>query len=264
MTVLNGKSYTLPGGMIFQKYYCAKCGTKLVKERTHRVVTKDDKDYYQYHDRGTFPRQDYDVYDYRFMCPGCGARISYDEQRIIQRIQKKQGYTILSASEIKSHYQQSKEYNRKRILVSNILCSLAILLIVFGIFCIFGPDKSTKDITSAAIFTLILAAVAVVGAIKKHNGTYRTKFKYAHPYDKEAQLKKLHTYSSHNRNLIMLANRCYCFHCKTALDRHEIKEYADDGQTAICPKCGIDAIIPDSIEDSIDEKTISEMQEYWF
>ena len=264
MTGLNGKSYTLPGGMIFQKYYCAKCGSKLEKERTHRVVTKDDKDYYQYHDRGTFPRRDYDVYDYRFMCPGCGVRIAYDEQRIIQRIQKKQGYTVLSPSEIKSNYKQEKERNSKRVLVKNILLSSAFALIAFSAFCFSNKNITTKDFILVAAFCLLFTAIAILGAIKTHNGTYRTKFKYAYSHEKAAQLKKLHTYSSHNRNLIAVANKCYCFHCKAALDRHEIEDYTDNGQTAICPKCRIASIIPDSIEDSIDENVIAEMQEYWF
>ena len=73
--------------MVFKKYHCAKCGTKLKNEKTHRVVTKDDRDYYQYHDLGTFPHRDYDVYEYRFACPKCGARVSFDEQRIIAGIQ---------------------------------------------------------------------------------------------------------------------------------------------------------------------------------
>ena len=42
---MKGKSYSIPFGMVFKKYYCSKCGTKLEKEKTHRVVTKNDKDY---------------------------------------------------------------------------------------------------------------------------------------------------------------------------------------------------------------------------
>ena len=65
---MKGKSWSIPVGMVFKKYYCSKCGGKLVKSKTHRVVTKDDKDYYQYHDVGTYPRYDYDVYSYEFKC----------------------------------------------------------------------------------------------------------------------------------------------------------------------------------------------------
>ena len=46
--------------------------------------------------------------------------------------------------------------------------------------------------------------------------------------------------------------------------RGEVEEYIDNGQTALCPRCQIDAIIPDSIEESVDENIIAEMNEYWF
>mgnify|MGYP003300577526 CR=1 FL=1 len=130
---MKGKSYSIPAGMVFKKYYCSHCGAKLVKSKTHRVVSKDDKDYYRYHNYGTFPRRDYDVYDYRFKCPDCGARISYDEQCIIERIQKKQGHTVLSSSEIKSNYSKDKKGNHKRVLLKSILIPIVFVLIAFSV-----------------------------------------------------------------------------------------------------------------------------------
>lgn len=85
---MKGKSWSMPFGMVFKKYYCSHCGTKLIKSRTHRIVTKNDKDYYQYHEVGNFPRLDYDVYGYEFKCVKCNKKISYKEQCIIERIQK--------------------------------------------------------------------------------------------------------------------------------------------------------------------------------
>ena len=264
MISLNGKSYSLPFGMVFKKYHCAKCGAKLEKERTHRVVTKDDKDYYRYHNYGTFPRRDYDVYDYRFKCPDCGRRVSFEEQCIIEKIQKEQGHWVLSSSEIKNNYAQKKADKHKRVLVKSILLPIVFILIAFVFFYLSNSNKNARELTSAAFFFLASAAVMVVRAIRRYNGNDRTKSRDSYSYEKEAQLKKLHTYSSHNRNLVAVANKCYCFYCKTISDSLEIKDYADNGQTAICPKCGIDSIIPDSIEETMDEKTIAEMNEYWF
>jgi len=110
---LKTQSYSIPFGMIFKKYHCSKCGAQLEKEKTHRVVTKEDKDYYQYHDYVEFPRRDVDVYDYRLKCPSCGARIAFDEQCIIERIQKKCGQEVLSNADIKEHYEECKEGTTK-------------------------------------------------------------------------------------------------------------------------------------------------------
>ena len=97
-----------------------------------------------------------------------------------------------------------------------------------------------------------------------NKGNYKLKRNYTYPYEKESQLQKLHAYSSHNKKLIDTADKCYCFYCKSSMQKDEIKNYIDDGQTALCPKCEIDAIIPDSIDDTVDEQMISEMNEYWF
>lgn len=264
MIRLNGKHYTLPFGMAVKKYYCSKCGTILEKEKTHRVVTKDDKDYFRYHDYGSFPRRDYDVYDHRFKCPECRARFTYEEQCIIEIIQKKQGYVVLTASEIKSNYAEAKERSDKQILLKNILLPVVFALAAFVIFYIANTGKSTAYLMRASIFFLALAVIMAVCAIRKRKGKKHSKFKYAYPYEKEALLKKLHTYSVYNRNLIAVAGKCYCFHCKATVNGREIVRYADQGQTAICPKCGIDSIIPDSIDENVNEETIAEMNEYWF
>ena len=77
-------------------------------------------------------------------------------------------------------------------------------------------------------------------------------------------MRKLHVYSSHNRELILKSNKCYCFYCKSILSSNEIIKYIDNNETALCPKCDIDSIIPDAIDDTIDQKVIDDMNQYWF
>lgn len=261
---MNGKSWSMPFGMIFGNYHCAKCGAKLQKEKTHRVVSKDDKDYYQYHDHGSFPRLDYDVYDYRWRCPSCEARSSYEEQCILKRIQKRRGHFVLSSSEIKEHYHECKQENDKRVLYRSILTPIICNPIVFVLFYLFQNDKTAKGLAFVAVLFTVFTAFSVVSAIKRYHGSYGWRSRRAYSYEKEAQLKRLHTYSSHNKSQIAAANTCYCFYCKRRISKDDIKDYTDDGQTAICPACGVDAIIPDSIEEPLDDAVISEMNEYWF
>lgn len=37
---------------------------------------------------------------------------------------------------------------------------------------------------------------------------------------------------------------CGCYMCCTSLKTREIKEYTDEGRTALCPVCGLDTIVP--------------------
>lgn len=261
---MNGKSWSMPYGMIFGKYHCAKCGARLKKETTHRVVTKDDKDYYQYHNHGRFPRRDYDVYDHRWKCPSCEARVSYEEQCILKRIQKRQGHFVLSTSEIKEHYRECKHEHDKRVLYRSILTPIISYLIFFTLFYFFQNDKTSNALRLVCVLFTVFVIFGVVKAVKRYHGSFQWKSRCPYSYEKESQLKRLHAYSSHNQNLIATANQCYCFYCKRSMNKNDIKDYTDDGQTAICPTCGVDAIIPDSIEESLDDAVIQEMNEYWF
>ena len=105
---MNGKSWSIPFGMVFKKYYCSKCGEKLVKEKTHRVVTKDDLDYYQYHEKNMYPRSPVDVYSYRFRCNNCRKAITFNEQCILEIIQKKYNTKVLLDVEIDNYYEEAK------------------------------------------------------------------------------------------------------------------------------------------------------------
>ena len=82
--------------------------------------------------------------------------------------------------------------------------------------------------------------------------------------EKEKQLKKLHAYSSHNAKLVASSERCYCFYCRSEFESSEISAYVDEGETVLCPRCNIDAVIPDAIDESLDADIIEEMNKYWF
>lgn len=53
-----------------------------------------------------------------------------------------------------------------------------------------------------------------------------------------------------------------CFYCITIYGSSEIKEWIDGGQTALCPHCGIDSVLP--IEGKPKVGFLMEMKRYWF
>lgn len=60
---------------------------------------------------------------------------------------------------------------------------------------------------------------------------------------KEASLLSLH-----NRSQIKEGVPCACYFCLQIIDGGEIDEWADDGDTAICPRCNVDAIVPNETD----------------
>ena len=53
-------------------------------------------------------------------------------------------------------------------------------------------------------------------------------------------------FSKNNKESINLFEVCSCYFCLERFNSNEITEWIDDGKTALCPKCGIDSILPSS------------------
>ena len=54
-------------------------------------------------------------------------------------------------------------------------------------------------------------------------------------------------HSFHNRAAIEAATECSCYFCCTVFRAADAVEFTDD-DTAICPRCGIDAVLPGRFE----------------
>ena len=63
-----------------------------------------------------------------------------------------------------------------------------------------------------------------------------------------------------NRSKIKEDTVCSCYYCLSKYDGGEISEYLDNEQTAVCPKCGIDSVIPEDV----DEEILMDVNEKYF
>ncbi len=70
----------------------------------------------------------------------------------------------------------------------------------------------------------------------------------------------LHKDCSYHREQLFENEHCSCFNCFSIFGPKEIKEWTDDSQTAICPKCGIDSVLPEWVETDI----LHLMYKKWF
>lgn len=59
----------------------------------------------------------------------------------------------------------------------------------------------------------------------------------------ESEVKALAALSFRNRDRIASARQRGCYYCRATFAPQEIKEWVDDAQTALCPRCGIDAVL---------------------
>ena len=80
-------------------------------------------------------------------------------------------------------------------------------------------------------------------------------------------LEQAHNSSSSHKEEILNGNLCGCFYCMQTFLPSEIEEWFEEnienGETAVCPKCGIDSVL--SSEFPITDKNfLEEMNKLWF
>lgn len=73
-----------------------------------------------------------------------------------------------------------------------------------------------------------------------------------------------HKHSSKHREEILKSEQCGCFYCEKTFGPHEILDWTDDQQTALCPKCGIDSVIGSTSGFPINKEFLHQMCEHWF
>ena len=89
-----------------------------------------------------------------------------------------------------------------------------------------------------------------------------------------ADLESIHRFSSRHRHLFPASEQAGCFYCLATFDPKEVEDWVDgeqletgdtaDGITALCPKCGIDSVIPSAAPVRFDATLLPEMHAYWF
>jgi len=79
-------------------------------------------------------------------------------------------------------------------------------------------------------------------------------------------LKMAHKHSIFHREEVLTSKICSCFYCREIFTSDAISEWTDeDDATALCPKCGIDAVIGDKSGYPIETlEFLDAMYAYWF
>jgi hypothetical protein len=77
-----------------------------------------------------------------------------------------------------------------------------------------------------------------------------------------------HAFSIRHRRDILASEQCGCFYCLAQFAPQAIREWIDDeqdvGQTALCPKCGIDSVVGSASGVPITRAFLECMYVRWF
>ena len=83
------------------------------------------------------------------------------------------------------------------------------------------------------------------------------------------ELEFVHRHSTGHRDAIARSDRCACFYCEKTFAPSAIREWIDEserfpqGGTALCPVCGIDAVLP-SASIALGRELLAEMRMVYF
>ena len=77
-------------------------------------------------------------------------------------------------------------------------------------------------------------------------------------------LVELYANGKDNKEKLQHSTKCGCFHCKKIFDPAEINKWTDDGNTAICPYCGIDSVITKTASYEIVPEVLDVLYKYYF
>lgn len=78
------------------------------------------------------------------------------------------------------------------------------------------------------------------------------------------ELYRLHLSSSMHRKALKRKQKCGCFYCERIFSSTDIKDWVDNGETALCPYCGIDSVIGEGCGREITDKLLHSMHLAFF
>ncbi len=79
------------------------------------------------------------------------------------------------------------------------------------------------------------------------------------------RVKKAHDFCINNKPALLKDEKCGCFFCIRVFETNLITEWIPDTDgTALCPFCGVDAVIPEGSGYPINKEFLEVMHKYWF
>ena len=87
---------------------------------------------------------------------------------------------------------------------------------------------------------------------------FLSKFRHDEPHI------RAHEHSSNHRAELERSKSCGCFYCIAIFPPSEIREWIDDGNTAICPYCPVDSVIGSASGYPITKEFLERMHAHWF
>lgn len=127
---------------------------------------------------------------------------------------------------------------------------------------------SRKPVTLKATFPVLICALcgAATYDYRGEKAKALAMSAYYHSQENDIDVPEpyltAHALSSRNRKQLEHTGRAGCFYCLQFFDPATVEEWIDEDQTPLCPRCGIDSVLPATEE--VTPEFLKQMQQYWF
>jgi len=79
----------------------------------------------------------------------------------------------------------------------------------------------------------------------------------------EEYIRKAPMYAFKNREAVLQSQVCGCYNCLEVIQVEDIDLWTDDDETALCPKCTMDTLLPESLGCPLDTTSLMEIRDHW-
>ena len=133
--VMKNKTYSIDAAMVTRRFYCHKCGDRLLRNARTRLLRRGDPDYRK-HNMGFIG--DIELTECDFKCWTCDRIVSCDEQYVIEKMQKKLRKHVLSEAEFAENEEWARAAIARKKKIGNIISSAVgfAALVVALYFCL--------------------------------------------------------------------------------------------------------------------------------
>jgi hypothetical protein len=111
----------------------------------------------------------------------------------------------------------------------------------------------------------IVTRIATLPQAGPHETTYRQQLlQQVLSPDTAPAIAEAAEFSIRNRDALSASSLAACYYCQTVFPTSEVTEFIASEGTALCPYCGIDAVLPSTAGYSFTEAQLRALNEFWF
>ena len=70
--------------------------------------------------------------------------------------------------------------------------------------------------------------------------------------------------AAHHKQQVLRSSLCGCFHCLSTFEPTAITTWVDEGKTAVCPVCGVNAVVGSDSGMLITRELLEDLKKRWF